>query len=60
MTDILILFLLLTVGVDYRDDVEVKAVQNSASIVVTRFVAVDELQRKILNGLGEPRQQHAL
>lgn len=47
---------MLTVGVDYGDYVEVKVVQNSQRLIVARFVAVDELQREILNGLSRRSQ----
>lgn len=50
---------LLTIGVDYGDDVEVEAVQDSLGFIVTRFVAVDKLQREILNSLGELCQPHS-
>lgn len=49
---------LLTIGVNYGNNVEVEAVQDSLGVIVARFVAVDELQSEILNGLGELYQPH--
>lgn len=49
---------LLTVRVDYWDDVEVKVIQDSPGLIVARFVAVDELQREILDSLDRPHQRN--
>ena len=47
---------MLTVRVNYRNDIEVKIVQHSPGVIVACFVAVDELQCEILNRLGRPCQ----
>lgn len=50
---------LLTVWVDYGDDVEVEVIQYSPRGIVAPFIAIDELQREILNRLDRLCQPDA-